>query len=131
MPSLWAIMFDCNELNDEGLASLAGVLPNLSFLSLVNNRITDKGLESLLANNMLCKSLEGLDLRRNLISDAGCATFVSALQSGRFPSLKVLTLADNEASDAAVQAVQDALEAAIAANDRGEVTEGVVRWATS
>ena len=38
------------------------------------------------------KSLKELDLQRNQITDAGCATLASALRGGALPALKVLNL---------------------------------------
>ena len=51
------------------------------------------------------KSLEVLALKRNQITDAGCATLASALRRGALPALKQLNLDDNPASEEATEAV--------------------------
>ena len=56
------------------------------------------------------KKLKTLDLDEALITDAGCATLVAALDSGALPALERLELEDIPASDAAQEAVREALE---------------------
>ena len=56
------------------------------------------------------KKLEQLNLNNeNKITDIGCATLVKAVDGGRLPSLERLYLGANPATDAALQAVADAL----------------------
>ena len=56
------------------------------------------------------KALEGLYLRRNQITDAGCATLASALRGGALPALKRLNLERNPAMS---QQGRDAVQAAM------------------
>ena len=56
------------------------------------------------------KKLTELYLDDALITDAGCATVVAALDSGALPALEVLELEGIPASDAAQEAVREALE---------------------
>ena len=57
------------------------------------------------------KKLDTLDLNHTQITDAGCATLASALDSGALPALKVLNLDGIPASAAAKEAVHAALAA--------------------
>eukprot|EP00964_Phaeocystis_antarctica_P029696 scaffold16746_cov59-Phaeocystis_antarctica.AAC.3 len=89
--ALERLILYCNPLGDEGLAALvapppppAGALPPPT-----------GGL----------KKVKMLDLSFTQVSDAGCATLVSALDSGALPALTVLNLDGIPASVAAKQAV--------------------------
>ena len=53
--------------------------------------------------------LKVLDLKRTQITDAGCATLAAALDSGALPALEELDLGDTRASDAARDAVDEAI----------------------
>ena len=83
------------------------------------NPFGDEGLAALLAppppagappppTGVLPK-LKTLNLSRTHITDAGCATLASALDSGTLPALKGLYLDGIPASAAATAAVQEAL----------------------
>ena len=54
--------------------------------------------------------LKELHLSFNQITDAGCATLATALDSGALPALVHLELAGIPASDAAIDAVYDAMD---------------------
>ena len=55
------------------------------------------------------KKLKSLQLGHTQITDAGCATLVAAINSGALPALKELWFEDIPASDAAKDAVAEAL----------------------
>jgi len=55
------------------------------------------------------KKLKLLDLGFTQVSDAGCAALAAALDSGALPALEVAGLDDIPASDAAVDAVFEAM----------------------
>jgi len=55
-----------------------------------------------------------LDLEKNNMSDIGCTTLVKAIDGGGLPALETLNLDDNPATDAANQAVYDALDRLLA-----------------
>ena len=94
MPALETLILMFDPFGDEGLAALvappplAGALPT-----------TTGGL----------KKLKTLNLDHTQVSDAGCASLASALDSGALPALVILTLDDIPASAAAKEAVQAAL----------------------
>ena len=117
MPKLDMLSFHSNPIGNQGIAALAATLrqrPALQQLSLARCEIGDEGVASLVAN--LGKDdfgqLEKLYLSNNKITDAGCATLSRALDDGVCPPLQLLTLANNPASEAARQAVRDALSRA-------------------
>ena len=56
--------------------------------------------------------LKSLYIFSNLISDAGCAKLVAALDAGAMPALTTVHVACIVASDAAQKAVQEALKRA-------------------
>ena len=103
------------------LHSLLRRRPALETLGLVGNSFGDEGLAALLAppppagappppTGVLPK-LKELYLCRTQITDAGCATLVTALDSGALPALKKLDLDGIPANRAARNAVQAALPA--------------------
>ena len=113
LPSLLWLELDKNELGDAELAALAPALrqlPKLKVLWLDGNNITDRGLASLLAPGVL-PSLEQLYLQDCWVTDEGCATLASALRSGALPSLIVLGLYGNLASEEAQKAVYEVVAA--------------------
>ena len=94
MPALTVLNLSGSPLGDEGLAALvlppppAGALPPPA-----------GGL----------KKLRRLFLRSTQVTDAGCATLASALDSGALPALEDLRMDRIPASDAAEEAVDAAL----------------------
>ena len=64
------------------------------------------------------KKLTELYLDDALINDAGCATLAAALDSGALPALEELELEDIPASDAAQEAAQEAVRAALDRSER-------------
>tara|TARA_B110001450_G_C17495134_1_gene429993 strand:+ start:440 stop:766 length:327 start_codon:yes stop_codon:yes gene_type:complete len=101
------------------VAALAAPLRKLPALKILNHiccELDDDGVASLVANlgKDDFKKLEVLWLATNTITDAGCATLSRALDDGACPALQLLILANNPASEAAQQAVGDALSRAIA-----------------
>jgi len=125
MPKLEAVDITYNPIGNQGMAALAAPLrklPALKYLSLARCKIGDEGVASLVANlgKDDFKALKKLYLNNtkftdaNTITDAGCATLSRALDEGVCPALQLLILANNPASEAAQQAVGDALSRAIA-----------------
>eukprot|EP00964_Phaeocystis_antarctica_P097737 scaffold63816_cov63-Phaeocystis_antarctica.AAC.5 len=107
-------------IGDAGLVALAPALrrlPALVYLHLFGNPFGDEGLIALLAPPPPAgtlptgglKKLELLDIEDTLVSDAGCAALVSALDSGALPALEILELQGIPASAAAIDAVREAL----------------------
>lgn len=80
------------EITDRELGYLLGSLDNLRFLSLAETRITNMGLEHLLA----LKSLQELHLDHTEITDEGLDLIAM------LPSLQVLDLKDTQISDAGI-----------------------------
>jgi len=118
-----------NPVGDQGMTALAAPLrklPALNSLDLGNCELGDKGVASLVANlgKDDFKALTALYLHNNKITDAGCATLSRALDDGVCPALQILRfgrLVNNPASEAARQAVRDALSRAIARRARARV----------
>ena len=111
------ILVNCN-IGDEGMASLVANLGEddfkaLTHLALDTSAIGDEGVASLVANlgKDKLKALWGLYLDDNNITDAGCARLVTTINQGGLPALREMDLADNEASEAAEDAVYEALAA--------------------
>ena len=106
-------------IGDAGLVALAPALrrlPALEFLGLVGNPLGDEGLAALVAppptagaptttTGVLMK-LKQLGLTGTQITDAGCATFAAALDSGALPALETLYLGGIPASAEATAAVR-------------------------
>ena len=109
-------------IGDAGMVVLAPALRRQSALVgliLTNNPFGDEGLNALVAPPLPAgalpppigglKELTVLNLDRTQVSDAGCATLASALDSGALPALDKLNLNDIPASAAAKKAVHAAL----------------------
>ena len=102
-------------LGDQGVAALAAPLrklPALKELYLFDCEIGDEGMASLFSNlgKDDFKMLKTFNLGDNNITDIGCATLVKVIDGGRLASLKHVPLYDNAATDAALQAVDAALD---------------------
>ena len=106
-------------IGDPGLVALAPALrwlPALEWLKLWNNPFGDEGLAALVAppppagapppTTGLLTKLKELSLSITQITDAGCATIASALDSGALPTLEVLYLFGIRASAAAKATVR-------------------------
>ena len=123
LPRLNILQLSSAAIGDAGLVTLAPALrrlPALETLDLPSNSFGDEGLAALVAppppagalsppTGVLTK-LKVLNLFCTQITDAGCATLVSALNSGALPALVVLQLGGIPASDASKAAVKEALE---------------------
>ena len=86
--------------------------PELKQLNLGANSLGDEGLAALVApppRTGDLNKLKKLDLDNTQVTDAGCATLVSALDSGALPALEVLEMDGIPASAAAKEAVHAAL----------------------
>ena len=86
LPSLKILSLASNSLGDAGLAALLPVLrqlPPLKVLVLSSNNITDEDVASLVARPTAgaLMLLEALQLTHNQITDAGCATLASCMES--------------------------------------------------
>ena len=123
MPKLEGLLLDNNPLGNQSLVALAPALqklPLLGILSLWNTGIGDEAVTSLVSNlgKDAFKALEIIDLDHNKVTDKGCATLVSAIKAGALPSLTGVALSatgddrlvQNPASEAAMKAVEQALE---------------------
>lgn len=117
MPKLEELHLTGNPIRDQGTAALAAplrMMPALRILDLSLCDIGDEGVASLVANlgKDDFKVLDRLDLDRNEITDAGCATLArvrDAPDTNALPGLFTLYLFGNPASMAAQQATNDAL----------------------
>ena len=90
LPSLAALRLDHDPLGDAGLAALLPALrrlPKLILLGLCGINIGDEGVASLVAQPT-AGALKYLDLQSNQITDAGCATLVTALRDWVVPALR-------------------------------------------
>ena len=94
LPALEKLCFAANPFGDEGLAAFVAPPPPAGALLLPTGGL---------------KKVKMLDLSFTQVSDAGCATLVSALDSGALPALQVLSLNGILASAAAKEAVHAAL----------------------
>ena len=117
LPRLDNLVLSSATIGDAGLVALAPALrqrPALVRLGLERNPLGDEGLAALVAppppagapptTGVLTK-LKVLYLSHTQITDAGCATLASALDSGALPSLVNLPLRGIPARDAAIEAV--------------------------
>ena len=122
LPRLTDLNLSNNNIGDAGLVALAPVLrrrPALEALGLTANPISDEGLAALVAPPQPAAGLSLpagglnklylLNLRDTAITDTGCASLASALNSGGLPAVNRLDLAGIPASFAARAAVRDAL----------------------
>ena len=122
LPRLQVLSLTNAAIGDAGLVALAPALrrlPALAYLPLADNPFGDEGLAALVAPPAAAgalplptgglKKLERLSLNRTQVTDAGCATLASALDSGALPALKDLRMDRIPASDAAKEAVDAAL----------------------
>ena len=122
LPRLTDLNLSSNDIGNAGLVALAPALrrrPALEALGLTGNPISDEGLAALVAPPQPVaalsppagglKKLYLLNLRDTEITDTGCASLASALNSGGLPAVNRLDLARIPASFAARAAVRDAL----------------------
>eukprot|EP00964_Phaeocystis_antarctica_P097044 scaffold63254_cov67-Phaeocystis_antarctica.AAC.2 len=122
LPRLIELDLDDATIGDAGLLALAPALrrrPALETLGLMGNPLGDEGLAALVAPPLpagalppptaVLAKLRVLDLRYTKVTDAGCATLASALNSGVLPALKTLWLHGTPASAAAKAAVNEAM----------------------
>ena len=122
LPRLATLSLSDAAIGDAALVALAPALrcrPALAYLFLADNPFGDEGLAALVAPPAAAgalplptgglKKLERLSLNRTQVTDAGCATLASALDSGALPALEDLRMDRIPASDAAKEAVDAAL----------------------
>ena len=122
LPRLKALSLWSAAIGDVALAALAPALrrrPALEDLFLEGNPFGDEGLAALVAPPPPAgtpplpagglKQLKELYLKNTRITDAGCAALAAALDSGALPALETLMLDGIPASDAAKEAVSEAL----------------------
>ena len=136
LPRLRDLYLSNNNIGDAGLVALAPVLrrrPALEALGLTANPISDEGLAALVAPPQPAapaglslpagglNKLYLLNLRDTAITDTGCASLASALNSGGLPAVNRLDLAGIPASFAARAAVRDALATTYAKKRASEV----------
>ena len=105
LPRLQTLHLVNAAIGGAGLVALAPALrrrPTLAHLDLSGNSLGDEGITALVAPPPPAgalpppagglKRLKTLDLRNTHVTDAGCATITSAIDSGALPALKVLRL---------------------------------------
>ena len=122
LPRLKDLALYTAAIGDASLVALAPALrrrPALEYLDIGGNPFGDEGLAALVAPPPPAgtpppqagglKKLKLLDLGFTQVSDAGCAALAAALDSGALPALEVAGLDDIPASDAAVDAVFEAM----------------------
>ena len=122
LPRLKSLTLQAAAIGDAGLVALAPAvwgLPALEELGLQHNPFSDEGLAALVAppppagalsppTGVLTK-LKKLDLCATQITDAGCATLATALDSGVLPALEQLFLVGTPSSAASKAAASEAL----------------------
>ena len=122
LPRLLCLTLNSCGIGDAGLVALAPALrriPALECLGLTGNPFGDEGLAALVAPSPPAgtlplptgglKKLSSLHLSYTQVSDAGCATLATALDSGGLPALNCLLHGGIPASAAALAAVDEAL----------------------
>ena len=117
LPRLKTLTLNDAAIGDAGLVALAPALrlrPALEALDLSDNPLGDKGLAATLAGALspptgVLAKLKRLYLGSTQITDAGCATLISALDNGALPALESFSLGCASASTAAQEAVRAAL----------------------
>ena len=119
LPRLMSLSLINAAIGDAALVALARRRPALERLILADNPFGDEGLAALVVPPAAAgalplptgglKKLERLSLNRTQVTDAGCATLASALDSGALPALEDLRMDRIPASDAAKEAVDAAL----------------------
>ena len=131
LPRLMDLNLSYNDIGNAGLVALAPALrrrPALESLGLTGNPIGDEGLAALVAPpqpaGALLPPAAGLtmlyllNLHDTEITDTGCASLASALNSGALPALNFLDLQRIPASFAARASVRDAFAAPLVAHHR-------------
>ena len=122
MPRLKSLALYDTAIGDAGLVALAPALRQmraLEILALAGNPLGDEGVAALVAppppagalsppTGVLTK-LKKLDLCATQITDAGCATLATALDSGVLPALEQLFLVGTPSSAASKAAASEAL----------------------
>ena len=127
LPRLKSLTLQAAAIGDAGLVALAPALwglPALEELGLQHNPLSDEGLAALVAPpppagalpspTCVLTKLKQLHLYNTQVTDAGCATLVSALHSGALPALEWLQLGRTPASAAAKAFVHEVMEASMA-----------------
>lgn len=105
IPRLRDLLLDFNPIKDAGLVALAPQLrqrPLFADLRLEGCQIGDDGLAALVAPpfSTAFKTLKLLDLKRNQISDAGCAKLAEAIRGGALAALQHIDVSANPAISA-------------------------------
>ena len=130
LPQLGRLSLTWASIGDAGLVALAPALrrlPALEELYLQGNPFGDEGLTALVAppppagalpppTGVLTR-LKVLNLNDTQVSDAGCAAYASALDSGTLPALEGFYLNGIPASAAAQVAAYEALATSVADRD--------------
>ena len=130
LPRLVTLILSNAAIGDAGLVALAPALrrlPALEELYLQGNPFGDEGLTALVAppppagalpppTGVLTR-LKVLNLNDTQVSDAGCAAYASALDSGTLPALEGFYLNGIPASAAAQVAAYEALATSVADRD--------------
>ena len=138
LPRLEVLWLGYNAISDAALVALAPALrrlPALRSLDLGDSPFGDEGLAALVAPPPPAgtppppagglKKLDLLHLCRTQITNAGCATFAAALDSGALPALEELDLRNIPASAEAKAAVYEArANLEVAETDDYEEEEG-------
>ena len=117
MAPLRSIRFDDGNVRDEGAVVLAGLikggaLRNLRVLGLGNNQIADRGGTALARSIGSLRKVEQLQLRDNLIGDAGAASFEVAARNDELSQLTSLSLMSNRISPQGGKALKEAYRSA-------------------
>ena len=138
MPKLEKLNIECNPIGNQGVAALAAPLrkmPALKVLRLDDCEFGDEGVASLFANlgKDDFKALQQLYLDEEIadVTEKGCATIATAIESGAMPEL-LIAYATNDVSQ---QVVDDAvqrfrfeprLEAMLRAEDWDQLTIKII-----